>query len=372
MSARALAFVLLLLAVSTPARAAQRADTPYGIHSMVYVNAPMSFKEAMFREAAAAGASSIRVDISMTAVVLGPNGERDWAPLDEYLRLARRYRLQVVGVLLATPWWLTDCPQATPDDESYKCAASRPEEWGGYAGEIAARARGVIDDWEIINEPDGTWAYHGTPETYARTAAAAARHIHAANSHARVLMGGAMSLASRDWLRRAFATPGAHLACSIDVANVHIRGSVRSLRQTVRSWRTFFARQRVRAPLWVTEHGYPSDPQYQFDPAFRGGEEAQARYLAKSLPALLGAGAARVFVTERDNLAGAWASEGILGGDVADPPLPNPTIRRKLAADAVRKLARSLPANDAHTPRGRHVKRRAVPRGGELRRRCKR
>jgi hypothetical protein len=73
---------------------------------MLYSNAPPSFKEAMFREAAALGASSIRLDVFVPAIVLGTHGERDWRSLDEYVRLARRYRLQVLGVLLGTPGWL--------------------------------------------------------------------------------------------------------------------------------------------------------------------------------------------------------------------------------------------------------------------------
>jgi hypothetical protein len=89
----------------------------------------------------------------------------------------------------------------------------------------------------------------------------------------------------------------------------------------------------VRVPLWVTEHGYPGDSAYQCDPRFRGGEAAQAAYLRRSLPALSRAGAARVFVTLRDNLAGAWASEGLLGG----PPC---TPRYKPAAWAVAGVAR--------------------------------
>src|SRR3954454_25363494 len=77
------------------AGAAVRPDTPYGIHSMVYSDAPWGFKEAMFREAAALGASSIRVDVFVPAIVPEPGGGRDWSPLDDYIRLARQYRLQV-------------------------------------------------------------------------------------------------------------------------------------------------------------------------------------------------------------------------------------------------------------------------------------
>jgi hypothetical protein len=169
---------------------------------------------------------------------------------------------------------------------------------------------------------------------------AAAAAIHAANRNARVLLGGAMNLASRPWLDAVFTAGGADLAASIDVANVHVRGRLASLGRTIRRWRGFFAHHGVRAPLWVTEHGYPSDARYQSDPAFEGGDHAQAAYLARSLPALLQAGVARVFVTERDNLGGAFASEGVLGGGVSDPPMPDPVITRKPAASTFAALAR--------------------------------
>jgi hypothetical protein len=46
-----------------------------------------------------------------------------------------------------------------------------------------------------------------------------------------------------------------------------------------------------------------------------------------------------VFVTERDNLSGSFASEGVLGGDVADPPPADPEITPKPAFDVVRAAA---------------------------------
>lgn len=329
---------LLQLAVLAPAEAEVRRDTPYAIHSMVYTNAPLSFKEAMFRQAAALGASSIRVDVFIPSIVTDPHGKRDWAPLDEYVRLARRYRLQVVGVLLGTPGWLEACPADVSIMDAFKCPASDPRELAGYAGEIAGRARGVIDDWEVLNEPDGRWAYLGAAADYARHLTATAAAIHAANPRARVLLGGVMTLASRRWLREVFAA-ACGAARAIDVATVHVRGRLASLPRVVRRWRAFFARHGARVPLWITEHGYPSDPTQQTDPAYHQGEAAQAAYLVRSLPALLRAGAARVFVTERDNLHGAFASEGLLGGTVADPPVAHPVIRWKPSAAAFAALA---------------------------------
>jgi hypothetical protein len=329
---RGLAAACLLLATACPtAGAAVRADSPYALHSMVYADAPPSFKAAMFSHAAQLRASSIRVDVSVAAIARG-----DWTALDAYLALARRHQLQVVGVLLDTPHRLAACPPGTGLLELHKCPVSDPRAYAGLVGEIVARAAGVIDDWEIRNEPDGRWAYLGTPQDYARELRAAATAIHAANPRARVLLGGVMTLASRPWLRTVLHAGGAH---AIDIANIHVRGPLASLPRIVAAWRAFFPRNGVRAPLWITEFGYPSDPQFQTDLRFASGEPAQAQYLARALPALLAAGAARVFVTERDNLGGAFASEGLLGGSVADPPTADPVVHRKPAAATFARLA---------------------------------
>src|SRR6202012_5675813 len=103
-----------------------------------------------------------------------------------------------------------------------------------------------------------------------------------------------------------------------------------------------------------TEHGYPSDPAYQYDPGYTGSESAQAAYLEASLPTLIDAGAAAVFVTERDNLTGPFASEGVLGGDVADPPPADPQIVARPAfavvqatADCFTRLGRDCPGPPA-------------------------
>jgi hypothetical protein len=151
-----------------------------------------------------------------------------------------------------------------------------------------------------------------------------------------------MRLAARGgarYLDRVFATPGVAAAAKFDVANVHIRARAADAGHQLALWRRYLERRGFRGPIWVTEHGYPSDPRYQTDPAYAYGVEAQADYLTRSVPALLAAGAEKVFVTERDNLAGAYASEGLLGGNVLDPPRPDAAPVRKPAFYAIRALA---------------------------------
>jgi hypothetical protein len=167
------------------------------------------------------------------------------------------------------------------------------------------------------------------------------------------------------WLNAVFTTPGYGAAHTFDVANVHLRDTLANLPGEVTAWHryfTFFGDGTL--PLWVTETGYPSDPAYQYDASFRGsdsasGQAAQAAFLAKSLPSLVVAGAARVFVTERDDLAGQFASEGLLGGHVTDGdesnpnPIPKPayaTFQQLVAQAAAALAAPPPPAAPATAP----------------------
>ena len=178
--------------------------------------------------------------------------------------------------------------------------------------------------------------------------------IHAANPQARVLNGGLMSARPDRWITSMFRTPGADAAHKFDIANVHIRefGDEGRLASDAQAWKAYFASYGFKGPMWVTEHGYPSNPAYQSDPAYHGRSPAdgltrQSRYLQASLPALVKAGAAKVFVTERDNLGGAFASEGVLGGQsIMDPVGPGPsyTIVTKPAFTALAAMTAQLTA----------------------------
>jgi hypothetical protein len=302
---------------------------------MLYAQMPYSFKEAMFAEAHAMGMRSIRVSIELPALIVDSAGQRDWRGLDEYIALARKYDMDVTATLYATPWWLADCPPGVPFEESYRCPTRDTETWAGYVSEIVEHADGRISSWEVLNEPDGSWAYLGTPAQYAALLRATYPAIKRADPNSQVLIGGAMSLASQPWIDDVLDELGDDAGASFDVANIHVRGELDELARKVRSWRSFYREHGYVGPLWVTEHGYPSDPRYQDDPRFQAGTSSQASYLEESLPALLRAGAARVFVTERDNLEGKFASEGVLGGTVLDPVPAIAHIDRKPAVEAV-------------------------------------
>jgi hypothetical protein len=327
---------------------------PIGVHSMLYLNTPFSAMQAMFKEASAIGASYIRLDLELSGVFPEPNAPPDWSGVDDYMALARQYHLRVLADLTATPWYITDCPPETVGP-TYRCPPADAALWGRQAGEIAAHTRGVINDFEIINEPDGRWSFLGTPEQYAAILACAYHAIHAANPSARVLLGGLMDTGAAGfaWMNAVLDTPGADAIDAFDIANIHLRyPDPAGNAAEVRAWRRYYASKGFLGPLWVTETGYPADPAYQTEAGYRDGPRAQARWMTRAIPAMLNAGAAIVFVTERDSLTGTFASEGVLQS--TDPLTADPQYTRRPSFVAIRKLvlmgARGLPRGRNRPP----------------------
>ena len=166
---------LCLLCVATPcahaASPAWRPDGPLASHAMLYLDAPYSFKETMFQQSAELGARSIRVDLALTAVFTA-DGSEDWRGVDEVMALARGYGLRPVGVLLATPWFIAACGA---EPYSYTCPPADLQAWKRMVSKIVAHTRGIIDTFEILNEPDGRWAFTGSAADYAKLLRAGSR-----------------------------------------------------------------------------------------------------------------------------------------------------------------------------------------------------
>jgi hypothetical protein len=282
----------------------------------------------------------------------------------------------VVGLIYGTPWWLARCPDRTEDLDYYECPP-RPggvREFARYAREIAKRTRGTIDIWQVLNEPNNRYVFAGDVHDYARILKAFSRNIRRVNPRARIVLGGLGGPQMQAWPARLLAIPGTRRA--LDVVSVHLRGRLKVVRSAVSFWRQRLDSLGFRGPIWATEHGYPTDPRFQWDRRYQG-TQGQARYLRRSLPALIGAGIDRVFVTLRDNRGGPWATEGLIGGTVFDPPSAAPQVERKPALAAVRRFAMSLlqevragglpePPSLAGAPAGRLVTPRRCYRPGRV------
>jgi hypothetical protein len=285
------------------------------------------------------------VDVELHGIfdAAGSRERPDWSRLDRLVERARRHDVRLLGIIRGSPLWLSSCPQRGP--KAAICPPRDPAEWGRLAGEVAAHARGSIHHWEILNEPDARWAFTGSAQDYARMLSASYDAIKAGAPDAQVVFGGVERPREHDWIERVLATRGADAARKFDIAAVHLRLRLRNelaeLPRWLTAWRGLLARHGFAGPIWVTEHGYPADPAFQWDPAYRGsdpasGAAAQAALLRDSLPLLAEAGADQVFITLRDFVFGEFLSEGLVHIEESQPGHP---ARRRPAFEAVRDLA---------------------------------
>ena len=337
---RLAAALVALAAGAAPATAAAPDPDTYGArlgaHSMIYLDTPPALQRAMFRAAADAGVRAVRMDFAIGQVF--PRGGSDFAALERVDALAAEYGVDVLGVITTTPWYMGACAGGR-DQNAERCppAARYERRWRRMVARVVRRANHVCC-WELGNEPDG-FGFFGGPHEYARWADLAAQGIRAARPAATIALGGLAHL-DEAFVAAALHDPSHPLAGVVDVANVHIRGRLDSLGPSVAAAQAMFLRQGLDAPLWVSETGYPSSADHQFDPGFTSGPRAQAAWLVRGLRTLVDAGAERTFVTFRDTREfgrdSPFASEGI----VLWPRLNRRgRARPKPAFRAVRRLA---------------------------------
>jgi hypothetical protein len=278
-------------------RPTRDSSSPVQSHSMIHTCCtPEGDRGTLMAAAKRSGAEIVRLDVEVHGIVYpSRSGYRyDFSKLDEVVALARRHGIRILGILSGTPAGLTACPPGTAFEASWRCAPADPEEYARHVVAIMEHAGAGVHAWEFWNEPDERYMYTGSPEAYGRSLAAIHRR---SAGRFRITTGGIADLkGGLPFLRRAIDA-----GARFDIGNVHLRGT--DLRaQAVRAARFFGDR-----PLWVTEHGYPSDP----EPA------DQVRQLRSSLPALRAGGADEVFVTLRDidefGPDSPFASEGIMG-----------------------------------------------------------
>jgi hypothetical protein len=318
----ALVTVLILVAPSSALAASGTYGERLGAHSMVYLNSPPAEQETAFRMTAAAGLRFMRMDFNLTQVYTLA-GE-DFSAVDRVNELAARYDVELLGVVITTPWTIAACDRCAP-------APEHEGTWRRMVARVAQRATNVRF-WELGNEPDNGFGFTGPPADYARWAGIAAEAIRAVRPDARISISGFARLDAA-YIGAALHDAAHPLLGRIDIAAIHLRGSLRRVRVNLGRAVRLYRRAGFTGPLWVTETGYPSDPAWQPQAGFQGGPRDQARWLRRGLRSLVDGGAGAVFVSLRDNAElgpGPYLSEGIVRW---------PSGRPKAAFRAVRRLA---------------------------------
>ncbi len=193
---------------------------------------------------------------------------------EEILDLHKRGYM-ILGTLVRTPKWAGRKPEGGSGRTPYTAYVPKQMAWyGEFVRRAAERYRGVVDCWEMWNEPYGRGFWAGTPEEYVELERVGYQAAKAANPACKVV-GLCVYPGYRKWVERVAAAGGFKW---LDIVSFHVylspglvavspeRGSSRLeefvgyLRQVARR----HGRGGVR--IWDSEGGVPCPPFYSWLP----------------------------------------------------------------------------------------------------------
>ena len=219
--------------------------------------------------AADSGVESLRVDLVWTFAEPA-QGQFDWTPLDRVVDHAKSRGLDILGTINNSPAWAAD-----PNAMHHTGRPRTPELYGQFARAVAQHYDGVIDKFEIWNEPNGRLFFEPDPDPqyYTRMLKAAYVAIKSVQPDAVVVAGafgpvntGAGTIAPIDFLGTMYSS-GAH--GFFDALSYHpydydatlADGNVypnSPMRQMVAMHQMMTANGDGGKKIWITEYGAPT------------------------------------------------------------------------------------------------------------------
>ena len=258
----------------------------------------------------------------------------DFSAVDRVNALAAAYGVDVLGVVTTTPWYIAACPGGATDHLDRCAPALRYRaRWRRMVARLARRAleRAVLGARQRARH---RLRLRGAAlRLRVAGPALAAEGIRAARPDATIVIGG-FARVDGTYIKAALRDKKRPLIGRVDVANIHLRGTVPGVRAAFKRTQAIYRRAGLRGTAVGDRDRLPvaaraSDAARLSGRAARPGPLATAR-AARQVD--LGAGA--VFVTLRDNhefpAASPFSSEGIVSW---------PGARPKPAFRAVQRLA---------------------------------
>ena len=280
-------------AITTPAPA-PRSRSAFGVNSQLASRYP-NFATLDHPAAVVADLKPgwVREDVQWSRVEPRP-GAFDWSWHDTVFERHARKGISIIGVITPAVGWATPEPGDPPEGVSFY--PPDPDRYAAFARAVAERYRGVVQAWEIWNEPENPlfWRPNPDPAAYAQLLTKASAAIKAVDPAVVVLSGGVVPYdpgflqgiaAAGAWdafdalAVHPYVDPAAPESAQIDLVGLT---NVRQL-----------AARYGDKPIWVTEYGWTTGP-CERDLQGLTDEEEQANYLVRAAVLLRSAGAERV------------------------------------------------------------------------------
>lgn len=134
------------------------------------------------------GATWVRWDLDWSAIQPYSLNSYEWNGADRVAATAKKYGIKSLGIITYAPKWA----QNSICDRGKHCPPAEANMFAHFAGTIAERYKGIIDTWEVWNEPNYNffWSPKPDPESYANLLRASYLEIKKANPEALVISGG--------------------------------------------------------------------------------------------------------------------------------------------------------------------------------------
>lgn len=247
--------------------------------------------ERQFKLLEEAGVRWCRTGIGWEQIEPKP-GEWNWAPADTIVHAAKQHHVQLLWLVGNTaPWDSSNKEWNGVPRDLHKPGGHFPN----FVHRLAERYKGDVHYWEIRNEPNLDYMWHGTSaHDYAVYLAEASRAIRNADGGAHIVFGGLGGGvgAQVHWFREAVAElRKREAALPFDIANFHVyageaddhgfkgKGAVpRYLDSAGQQIEKVMHETGLDSmPFWITEFDYPANAKLQPDPDYGGGAAGQAR-----------------------------------------------------------------------------------------------
>lgn len=265
-----------------------------------------------------AGISVLRISIGWDEIE-PEKGKFDFAFWDAFVTMAvKDFHVRLIPYVAYTPRWAVR-KELRNNEDHWRHAPQNVHDWAVMLGTLARRYEGLIDSWELWNEPDNADYWRGTKEEFAGLLKVGAEAIRRVNPKLQVVLGGVAW--DVEFLESMFRDHG--VAPSIDVVNLHAyfetwhHAGLETLSEYVGRAREIVGRYGEGEAIWLAEVGYSNHRKgREVSSAYRArfDYEHSLDFAAVSLVRIL----ARARATENVNLL-AWY-------EVKDPPLGDDVI----------------------------------------------